>query len=132
MEINGKKTVLIVEDDPSLRSLAVLYISKEYSVLEAVNATEGLKLAAEEKPDALVLDMMIPGMSGSAFLQELQSREATRAIPVIIITAFNFTDAEIDSFKKEPNVRSLFKKPFNFGNLVKAVHQAAGESAPKP
>lgn len=81
-------TVLIVEDNPANMTLAVFLLkSAGHEVLSATDAESGLALARREQPDLILMDMQLPGMDGLAATAQLKSDTATRAIPVIALTA---------------------------------------------
>ena len=80
--------ILIVEDNPANMTLAVFLLnSAGHEVLDATDAEAGLKLAREEKPDLILMDIQLPGMDGLAATALLKKDDATRAIPVIALTA---------------------------------------------
>ncbi|MBI2507158.1 MAG: response regulator [Candidatus Niyogibacteria bacterium] len=87
MENESTKSVLIIEDDKFLRDLMVLKLKKEgFRVSEAVEGEEGLKKTKSEKPDIIILDLIIPGMDGFAFLEAAKKDPATATIPVIVLS----------------------------------------------
>jgi two-component system cell cycle response regulator DivK len=80
--------VLIVEDNPSNMTLAVFLLQSEgHIVLSATDAEAGLSLAREEKPKLILMDIQLPGMDGLEATVRLKQDDATRAIPVIALTA---------------------------------------------
>src|SRR5688500_2424530 len=80
--------VLIVEDNPANMTLAVFLLeSAGYSVITATNAEAGLTLARDEQPHLILMDIQLPGMDGLEATALLKQAEATRAIPVIALTA---------------------------------------------
>jgi two-component system cell cycle response regulator DivK len=80
--------VLVVEDNPANMSLATFLLeSAGYSVLSATDAEAGLTSAREEQPDLILMDIQLPGMDGLAATMQLKGDDATRAIPVIALTA---------------------------------------------
>jgi two-component system, cell cycle response regulator DivK len=80
--------ILIVEDNSDNMSLAVFLIqSAGHTVLSATDAEAGLALARDEHPDLIVMDIQLPGMDGLEAISLLKSDDATRAIPVIAVTA---------------------------------------------
>src|SRR5438128_1264875 len=82
------QTVLVVEDDPWVRSYLGELLSEEgYTVENASNGQTGLRLAALRPPNAVLLDLVLPECSGLDVLDELKSRRDTRDIPVIVISA---------------------------------------------
>ena len=83
------KKILIVEDEEGLLDgLAHNFRYEGYEVLTAKNGQEGLKLALKQKPDAVLLDIMLPEKDGFTVLKELRQRH--RDIPVLVMTARNF------------------------------------------
>ena len=81
-------TVLIVEDNPANMTLAVFLLeSAGHTVLSATDAEAGLTLARDEQPDLILMDIQLPGMDGLEATALLKRDEATRAIPVIALTA---------------------------------------------
>jgi two-component system cell cycle response regulator DivK len=82
-------TVLVVEDNPANMTLAVFLLkSVGHTVLTAKDAEAGLALArAEQQPDLILMDIQLPGMDGLQATAQLKQDEATRAIPVIALTA---------------------------------------------
>ena len=80
--------ILIVEDNADNMSLAVFLIqSVGHTVLSATDAEAGLALARNERPDLIVMDIQLPGMDGLEAISLLKRDDATRAIPVIAVTA---------------------------------------------
>lgn len=81
-------TILIVEDNPDNMTLSVVLLqSVGHTVLSAIDAEAGLTLAREELPDLILMDMQLPGMDGLEATALLKRDAATRAIPVIALTA---------------------------------------------
>jgi two-component system phosphate regulon response regulator PhoB len=80
--------ILVVDDEPDITALVAYHLLKSgYEVSTANTGHEGLKKALEEAPDVVVLDLMLPGVSGLEVLRELRKREATRDVGVILLTA---------------------------------------------
>jgi len=81
-------TVLIIEDNPTNMTLAVFLLqSVGHTVLSAMDAEVGLTLAREEQPDLILMDIQLPGIDGLEATALLKQDEATRAIPVVALTA---------------------------------------------
>jgi two-component system cell cycle response regulator DivK len=80
--------ILVVEDNPTNMKLAVMLLGRAgYTVISAMDAEAGLTLARAEQPDLILMDIQLPGMDGLAATALLKADEATRAIPVIALTA---------------------------------------------
>jgi len=83
-----KKTILIVDDDMILRQMYGARLEAEgYNIIFAGNGEEAIKLTKEHKPDALILDIMMPKINGIDVLKTLRADENTKNIPVVVLTA---------------------------------------------
>ncbi len=82
------ETILVVDDHRDFVFATKLFLeSQGYAVLEAYDGLEGLEIVEREKPDLVILDVMMPRLDGWATLQMLQSKEETAKIPVLMLTA---------------------------------------------
>jgi CheY-like chemotaxis protein len=82
------KRILVVEDDPLIMNLIVILLEREgYEVAQSVSAEEGIDLATARAPDLVLMDVALPGLDGLAATRILKSREDTRSIPIIALTA---------------------------------------------
>jgi len=83
----GARTVLVIDDEATVRDLMQRFLAKEgYRVVTASGGEEGLRLAQELAPDAITLDVMMPGMDGWAVLSALKADARTADIPVVMLT----------------------------------------------
>ncbi|MFH0784516.1 MAG: response regulator [Pseudomonadota bacterium] len=83
-----KKKILLVDDDPDfVEAVRVIVESGGYEVRVAYDGQEGLDAVAEEKPDLIVLDVMMPVMNGHAACARLKADKTTASIPIILLTA---------------------------------------------
>src|SRR6056297_625974 len=81
------KKILIIEDDKFLRQLVSRKLSKQdFEIAEAVDGEQGLEKAKEEKPDLILLDLILPGMDGFEVLSELKEDPELSSIPVVILS----------------------------------------------
>ena len=88
MAPNTQPIILVVEDEPSQREvLSYNFAAEGFSVTTAENGEEALLLVGEVQPDIIVLDWMLPSVSGIEVCRRLKSRTETRAIPVIMLSA---------------------------------------------
>ena len=88
------RKVLIVDDEEISRYVLRQSLGKtEHLVLEAASGEDGLRLASEQRPDLVCLDLSMPGMDGSEVLRRLKAEPATRGIPVVIVTSRALDDA---------------------------------------
>jgi two-component system, OmpR family, phosphate regulon response regulator PhoB len=80
--------ILVVDDEPDITALVAYHLAKAgFRVSTAANGTDALNAAREERPDIVILDLMLPGLSGYDVLAELRKREETREVGVILLTA---------------------------------------------
>jgi len=118
--------VLVVDDEESIRKLVrVNLIARGFQVLTAADGEDALKLANLECPDLILLDIMMPGMSGWDVLTTLKADQKLRGIPVIVMTA------SVDKWE-EDRARSMgavdyLSKPFSTGELMRQVRLVIGE-----
>ncbi len=80
--------ILVVDDEPDITALVAYHLAKAgYRVSTAANGSDALRAATEQRPDVIVLDLMLPGLSGLDVLQTLRKQDETREIGVIMLTA---------------------------------------------
>jgi len=80
--------ILVVDDEPDITALVAYHLARAgFRVSTAHNGPDALKAAREERPDMIILDLMLPGLSGYDVLAELRQREETRDVGVILLTA---------------------------------------------
>jgi CheY-like chemotaxis protein len=120
------KQILVIDDEATVREVVAICLKKlgGWQVLKASSGYEGLQLAQSEPIDAILLDVMMPGMDGIAFLQRLRSMPGTEDIPVILLTA----NAYIAQSELLPTlgVNVAIAKPFEPVQLVNQVADALG------
>ena len=105
--------VLVVDDEDDIRRIAVISLSGVGGmvVAEASGGREGIRKAREERPDVVLLDMMMPGMDGLATFEALRGDPETSGIPVVFLTA-KAMSAEVDRLKAL-GARGVLIKPFD-------------------
>ena len=121
MSKNGKCILVIEDDRDTLDVLVETFQSAGYDVLEALNGEQGLKIAESDRPDLIVLDLMLPGMDGVEVCRELTGRDITRGIPVIILTARSEMTSKLSSFMA--GAKRFITKPFEVGKLLEEVER---------
>ena len=118
--------ILIVDDDEDLHILYSLYLQgQSMTVFQAFNGEEGLKILEKEKPDLVVLDMIMPIMDGEEFLNKLCLEKKILHIPVIIASV---NEKIPERLLKLGPVYATLKKPFTIDILVAKVNQALKRS----
>ena len=115
------KTILIVEDDKFLRELIVRKLTKEgYNVSEAIDGEEGLKKIKEEKPDLILLDLILPSIDGFEVLAKIKKDEALAKIPVVILSNLGQAE-EIEKGFRLGAVDYLVKAHFTPGEIIEKI-----------
>ncbi|MBI5244982.1 MAG: response regulator [Elusimicrobia bacterium] len=116
--------ILIVDDNAAFTELIEMIFGGEFEVLKAADGQEGIRAAQTAKPDVILLDVMMPKVSGLEMLRQLQSEAETRSIPVIIVTASHFDPSTQGMFKEEPNVLSFLRKPCGIEVMRTQIQEA--------
>jgi two-component system OmpR family response regulator len=120
--------ILLVEDEPRLASTIAKGLGAEgFVVVEALNGPDGLWRASEEHFDAIVLDIMLPGLSGYEVLRQLRARRVWT--PVLMLTAKDGEYDETDAF--DLGADDYLTKPFRFRVLVARVRALVRRGAPQ-
>lgn len=120
------KRVLIIDDEDAIREVAKISLELVggWEVTTCGSGSEGLVIAKDQQPDAILLDMMMPDMDGPATFKELQREEATRNIPVILLTGKE-RPSERHNFDGL-GVRGVITKPFGPLTLASDVSKVLG------
>lgn len=117
------KKILVIEDENSLRSLLSKALVEEgFEVLEAFDAEEGLKILRENKVDLILLDLILPGMSGFDLLAKIKSEPAWMPIPVLIISNLGQED-EIEKGLRLGASDYLIKANFTLDQILEKVKE---------
>lgn len=123
------KLILVVEDEPAIREMVRFALNRaEYRVAEAGSAQEARLSIADERPDLILMDWMMPGVTGIELTRELKGMPQSRDIPIIMVTA---------RAEEEDKVRGLnigcddfVTKPFSFPELMARIQSVLRRSLP--
>ncbi|HEY9088650.1 MAG TPA: pyridoxal-phosphate dependent enzyme [Anaerolineaceae bacterium] len=127
VSIDRYPRVAIVDDTPDARRLMrrILQSQGEFTIFEAGNGVEAIKVAQEEHPNLIILDLMMPEMDGFSVLDALQADPETKDIPVIVVTAKELTPYEKE--RLDGHIRSLMQKgDFMNDDLIDEIHALLG------
>ena len=121
--------ILIVDDQDDIRKIASLSLGRlgGMEVIEASSGLDAIAKADAERPDAILLDMMMPGMDGPATFEALRKQETTAGIPVVFLTA-KAMKSEVERLMAM-GATAVLTKPFDPTTLAAQVKQALGWSA---
>ena len=120
---DARATILICEDEPSLRELVKASLEGGYEFVEAEDGVRSLELARELEPDLLVLDVMMPRLDGLAVLRELRADERLANLRVIVLTAQPMTRQDAIDLGAD----RVLDKPFAPDELAAAVKEVLAE-----
>ena len=121
----AKKKILIVDDEVDLVKLLKTELEdKGYDVVIAMNGEEGVRATLLEKPDLLILDIMMPVMDGYEALSRLRNNERTKRLPVIILSAKGETYSILDLQKL--GATDYLIKPFESEELLETIQKYLG------
>lgn len=124
-----KPRVLVVDDEMYIRRIVRLVLEKAgYEVLQASTAAEGLRILREARPDALTVDLIMPGIKGTEFggldlLEDKQADPDIREIPSIVLTAAGMQADVALERALAMGAMSTLRKPFSQRQLIEAVNE---------
>ncbi|MDP2912016.1 MAG: response regulator [Candidatus Omnitrophota bacterium] len=120
--MDTKKKILIIDDEEDIQKLLKIRLEQDsFAVVTAGDGASGAKIAEQEMPDLILMDIMMPNVDGYSCLKEIRNNQKTKNIPVIMLSG-----------KEEEKVRDLFafqkisgyvEKPFELDNLVAKVKE---------
>ena len=120
--MDAKKKILIIDDEEDIQKLLKIRLEQDsFTVITAGDGASGAKMAEQEIPNLILLDIMMPNVDGYSCLKEIRKNQKTKNIPVIMLSG-----------KEEEKVRDLFafqkisgyvEKPFELDNLVTKIKE---------
>lgn len=123
-------TILLVEDEPAIQELIAANLTRAgHHVLRAGDAETGQRIVRDALPDLILLDWMLPGMSGVEFAKRLRSEERTRSIPLIMLTARGEEQDKVAGL--EAGADDYVTKPFSPRELVARIKAVLRRRAPE-
>ena len=115
------KTILVVDDEPVLRTIVREILHEEgYAVIEAADGRVMLEIMARERPDLVLMDVMMPGIDGREAYQQLRSQPEHRDVPVVMMSA------GVRPTRLDPSLAGFMAKPFDLNQLVELVARLIG------
>lgn len=115
----GKKKVLIVDDEEPIRQLVSNILAKDYTVLVAIDGEEAVNMARRQKPDLILMDMLMPKVDGFTACYTINQDPATRDIPVVMLTGIDY---ELNKkLSREIGAQGYITKPFSPEDLRATV-----------
>lgn len=116
-----KKKILVVDDNENFSQLLQCALEDEFDVSTASDGLEGVKAAGKLLPDLILMDVMMPNVSGIEMARMLQAEEETKGIPLIVLTGSHMDKGVPDLFKQERNVKLFLSKTTPVLEIVAAA-----------
>lgn len=120
----GRHAILVVEDDPEINRLVGAYVElAHFDYVSALTGGDALAQVRKHPPLAIVLDLMLPDVSGLELCRQLKADASTRKIPIIILTALDTEDTKAQGFRS--GASAYLTKPFDPDQLLEALGSLA-------
>lgn len=118
-------TVLVIDDSPSeLAKFRDLLTKNNYTILEATNGEDGVKMAEERLPDVILMDVVMPEMNGFQATRKITRNKATAHIPVIIVSTKNQETDKV--WGRRQGAKEYLTKPVQEAELLRIIHTVVG------
>ena len=129
-QVNIKKTALIVDDEPNVRRLLHTILIKNFEVFEGEDGKQAIEIANAQKPDVILMDMMMPKMDGLTACHLIKTDRATKSIPVIMVTAIGF---ELNiKLSQQMGASGYVTKPFSSQLLLEKIAEVLAAPGIEP
>jgi len=115
----AKKTILVVDDTEWNRDLMVQLLEDEYIILQAVDGEEGVRVAEQQRPDLILMDLGMPVMDGWEATRKIKANDALKHIPIIAVTSHAMVGDEIDA--RKAGCDDYLSKPVDDEELLKKI-----------
>jgi CheY-like chemotaxis protein len=124
-------TILWIDDDQLLLSFCCHALNQHgYRTLVAADGPSGIETAKTERPDLIILDVVMPGMDGIEVCRRLRADPATKDTPIILLTAFHGPKLSLKG--RQAGATSTIRKPFGPEHIINAIGKILGPKAPPP
>lgn len=114
-----KRKILVVDDEPSIREFLAQILSADYQIILAKSGTEAVEKAQSQKPSLILLDILMPGMTGVEVCKHLRNDSNTKLIPIIMLTALNEPEQRTQAFLAGAD--DYISKPFKPDELLARI-----------
>ena len=121
-----KKTIMVVDDESAIcKVVQDILMPEGYRVISAFSGDDALQKLKKEKPDCMLIDFFMPGMSGRELCEKIRADARLKSIRVAFITAASFSASGMEEFKRL-DVLDYIKKPFEYKELIQRVKKLSG------
>ena len=126
----GKKKILVVDDELYIRDLVTNALEEDYIVLEASDGEQAIGIVSKQKPDLILMDVLLPKLDGVSACCVIKSGTNTKTIPIIMMSGR--TDKIDQDYSKEIGADDYLTKPFDIEELLDKVDQYFDQSRNQP
>ncbi len=119
-QLAGKKILVIDDEEYLVKLLKSRLLINRFEVITAGGSQEGLAIVAKEKPDLVVVDVLMPEMNGAEFVKQLRKSYSSEEVPVIVISA----QPDTRTLFKDHEISAFVNKPFQPEDFIRQVKQA--------
>jgi two-component system cell cycle response regulator DivK len=119
VKIMEKKTILVVDDTEWNRDLIVQLLEDDFTVLQATDGEQGVRVAEQDKPDLILMDLGMPVMDGWEATRRIKSNDALKRIPIIAVTSHAMVGDEIEA--RKAGCDDYLPKPIDEVELLKKI-----------
>ncbi|MCM2266698.1 MAG: response regulator [Elusimicrobiales bacterium] len=124
--MGDKKKILVVDDNPNFAQLLECALEDEFEVVMACDGQQGVDMAGQLRPDIILMDVMMPNVSGIEMARMLTAEEETRNIPLIVLTGSHMDKGVPQLFRQERNVKEFMSKTTPVMEIVGTVKRLLG------
>ncbi|MCA9872466.1 MAG: response regulator transcription factor [Anaerolineales bacterium] len=122
----AKKTVLIVDDDKLIRTMLRHYCTQsDFEVIEAENGQEALQRINAERPDLVIMDVMMPGINGLHVARRIRKSFDKNQLPILFLTSESDSQTRYEAIAAGAQV--FLTKPISLGDLLKSIRQLTAD-----
>jgi len=118
-----KKIMVVDDEEDVLETVAMVLNQNGFETITTDNGKKGISEAKKHKPNLILLDVMMPDMTGYEVVEKLSQHSSTKGIGIILLSAITATEDEKKKIKKGA-VRDFIEKPFDIDDLVRRVNKA--------
>jgi DNA-binding response OmpR family regulator len=121
-----KRKILVIDDKEELLMLVeIIFLDTGYEIISTTDSNMAFEYVVKEKPDIVILDIMMPKMNGWDVLKQIKGNQATKNIPVLILSVK--ADREDAEKSKELGADAIMRKPFQSKKLIEVVNKIISE-----
>lgn len=119
LPVESEKSILIIDDNPDIRTLAASLLRDKFNVIQAANGLQGIRLATKYVPDLIICDVMMPGIDGMETCRRIKNESFTSHIPILLLTACAMEEEKVSGYSCGAD--AYMTKPFSSDLLLSRI-----------